>query len=94
MNYAFNRMELIRITSETCSACIIMREVMRRVMPEFPDFEIVDLDRELDEDEVKAIKDPCHVPFLKCGDKELEGSCTMDALREFLQSITAETLIK
>ncbi len=80
-------MKLIRVTSETCSACIVMREIMRRVMPEFPDFEIVDLDHELDEEEVKAIKDPCPVPYLKCGDKELIGSCTMDDLRAFLRSI-------
>jgi len=85
-------MQLIRITSDNCLYCIVMREVMRRVMPEFPDFEIVDLDREIDEEEVKAIKDPCPVPLLKCGDKELEGSCTMDALRDFLRSVTAEKL--
>jgi len=82
--------ELIRITSETCSACIVMREVMRRVMPEFPKFEIVDLDRELDEEEVRAIKEDCSVPFLKCGDKELVGSHTMDELRTFLKSIQTD----
>lgn len=80
-------MKLIRVTSETCQACIIMREVMRRVMPEFPEIEIVDLDRELDEEEVKKIKENCPVPYLKYRDKELIGSHTMDELREFLRSI-------
>jgi len=77
-------MKLIRITSTTCNNCIIMKEVMRRVMPEFPEIEIVDLDKDLDEDEVKEINPEGGVPFIKIGDHTKLGPCKMDELRQFL----------
>jgi len=62
-----------------------MKEVMRRVMQEFPEIEIVDLDKELDEEEVKEINPEGGVPFIKIGEHTKLGTCKMDELRQFLK---------
>lgn len=83
-------MKLIRITSETCNNCIIMKEMMRRVMPEFPEIEVIDLDKDLDEVEVKEINPEGKVPFLKLGNHTQLGTCKMDELRQFIREAIAD----
>lgn len=76
-------MQVIRITHSTCPACAVLKEVMKRIAPQFPDLEIIDLDDELDEEEVSKYKHE-GVPFLKMGDLELTGSHTRQEVSDFL----------
>lgn len=77
-------MRVIRITSATCPKCVIMKEVMRRIVPSFPDLEIVDLDEELDAEECKKYN--CNaVPYLWMDGRELVGTHTRDEVSAFLK---------
>lgn len=84
-------MKLIRITSATCVNCMVMNEIMRRVMPEFPEIEIIDLDKDLDEEKVKEIHPEGGVPFLKIGEHTKLGTCKLDELRQFLKEALKES---
>ena len=76
--------KLIFITVQTCPACIVQREVLRRVLPEFPDIEVVNYDRDDDAEKIKMF-DVRSVPFLALGDKILSGAHTLDETRRFLR---------
>ncbi|MBO2517570.1 MAG: hypothetical protein CW338_09950 [Clostridiales bacterium] len=75
--------QLIRIMRETCPACLLMKEIMRRNLPDYPDIRVVDLDETLDEEEAKAYPHQ-GVPFLQCGSHTLRGAVTKASLRAFL----------
>ena len=85
--------KLIRITTKTCKACIVQMEIMRRVMPQFPDMEIEDLDRKEDAERVKEY-DIHGVPFLKLGDATLTGSHTMAQTKAFLRGELSDDIIE
>ena len=85
--------KLIRITSKTCKACAIQMEIMRRIMPQFPDIEICDLDRDEDEDRVKEY-DIHGVPFLKLGSATLTGAHTLDQTKAFLCGELSDDIIE
>lgn len=85
--------QLIRITSKTCRTCAVMMEVMRRVMPQFPDIEIIDYERD-DDAEIVEKYDIHGVPFLKLGDATLTGSYTMEQTASFLRGELSDEIIE
>lgn len=84
-------MQLIRITSPECPYCAVQKEIMRRIMPMFPDVEIVDYDR--DDEEIKEYYS-FGVPFLKYGDATLSGAHTRAETVAFLKGELSDAIIE
>lgn len=76
-------MTVIRITNDTCPACILLKEIMSRIMDQYPTVEIVDYDERLDAEECADYPHKA-VPFLKCGDLTLEGVHKSTEIKEYL----------
>ena len=76
--------QLIFITTQTCPVCVVQREVLKRVLPEFPDIEMVNYDRNDDADKIEMF-DIRSVPFLALENKTLNGSHTLKETRQFLR---------
>ena len=76
--------DIIRITRDTCPVCIVLREIMKRQMPNYPEFNIIDYDEALDADEIEKYHHKS-VPYLKCGDVTATGALTREQLKNFLE---------
>ena len=84
--------KLIRITSKTCRACMVQNEILRRILPEFPNLEVQDID--YDEEEQVREYDIHGVPFLKLGDSTLTGAHTMAQTRAFLRGELSDKILE
>jgi thioredoxin 1 len=46
-------MKIVRITAMWCMSCLAMKKTWKKVFSQYPEIEIVDLDYDFNEDEVK-----------------------------------------
>lgn len=46
-------MKIVRINAMWCSGCLVMKKVWKEVLSLYPDIEVISLDYDMDEDEVK-----------------------------------------
>ncbi len=48
-------MKIIRVTAMWCMSCLSMKKTWKKVFKEYPDIEIIDLDYDFNEDQVKPL---------------------------------------
>lgn len=66
-------MKVVKISSVWCSGCLVMNKIWKKVIPNY-DFEIINLDYDMDEDEVKKynVGDILPVIIFYDGDSEVK----------------------
>lgn len=79
-----NMIEIVFITKETCPACIVTKEIISRIIDEYPEVKIVNYDEKLDMDECKEYPHEA-VPFLQYKDLTLCGSHKSAEIKEFFE---------
>lgn len=77
-------MKLIFVTSENCPSCAVQKEVLRRLLPKFPDIEVVSLDSQTDAEEIEKLK-VRSVPTLILDGRYLYGTHTLRETEAFLR---------
>lgn len=66
-------MKIIKISAVWCGACILNNKIWNNVKKDYPDLDIVELDLDFDEDEVKEynVGDTLPVVIFMDGEKEV-----------------------
>lgn len=85
-------MKIVRVTAMWCMSCLAMKRVWRKVLPDFPDTEIIDYDFDQDKEAIEqySIGDILPELIVFSGDVEVKriiGEKSKKEFRKILEDI-------